>query len=104
MPHATPRPWKLLNGKAMKDSNFGNYNKRILGSENSLAAKAYGGILDERETADANAALIVHAVNTFDEAKAAIKAVLHEYDKASMFDANGSKFDELRAVLADMEG
>ena len=47
---------------------------------------------------------VFKAVNTHDRAKAAIKAVLHEYDKASMFDANGSKFDELRAVLADMEG
>ena len=51
-----------------------------------------------------DAALIVKAVNTHERAKAAIKAVLHEYDKASMFDANGSKFDEIRAVLADMEG
>ena len=39
-----------------------------------------------------------------DEAKAAIKAVLYEFDRCTMFDANGSKFILLRDVLAKIEG
>ena len=88
MTHATPRPWHL----GMAGNVIGN---------GEIVAVCQSYHCDEWE---ANAALIVQAVNTHDRAKAAIKAVLHEYDKASMFDANGSKFDELRAVLADMEG
>ena len=46
----------------------------------------------------------IRALNTHDRAKAAIKAVLAEYDRSTMFDANGSKFDDLKAVLAKLEG
>lgn len=97
--NATPRPCyrvrEVLVEEAPSDGDGNIYEYHVLGKHGGIVA-----VCPEQP----DAALIVKAVNTHDRAKAAIKAVLHEYDRCTIFDANGSKFDELRAVLADLEG
>ncbi len=61
----SPLPWRLY-GKASKTSNFGNWRARICTDPNhAIATVGYclGGDKDEPELAEANAALIVRAVN-----------------------------------------
>ena len=61
-------PWKSTD-RALKSSNFGNYTCRITGPRVRdtfpLIAQVYGGIKDEREVAQVDAAHIVLCVNTF---------------------------------------
>ena len=106
MTHATPRPWKVdMDGRAIL-ALFEGEHVQIASMSRTSWSNDQGGLEKNVRLSTqmpANAALIVHAVNTLDEAKAAIKAVLNEYDKATMFDGNGSAFDKLRAVLAKLE-
>ena len=53
---------------------------------------------------DANAALIVRAVNTFDEAKAAIEEAYHELRIRCGYKPGDHCYDALKAVLAKMKG
>jgi hypothetical protein len=68
-------PW-TTKGRAYKASNFGDYSCSITarqGDTYALIAKTYGGIKDEREVAEANAALIVKAVNAHEDLLKALK-------------------------------
>jgi hypothetical protein len=73
----TPGPW-TTKGRAYKDSNFGGYSCRVIGPRDGDAfpsvAKAYGGINDEREVAEANARLIAAAPKLLDVLSRIVRA------------------------------
>ena len=85
---ATPRPWKA-------------HENKIYVGESINEADQVIAILD---SADAELArLIVRAVNTFDEAKAAIEEAYHELRIRCGYKPGDHCYDALKAVLAKME-
>ena len=86
MTHATPRPWKVtvLDGEV-----YINPDRRD--GEYALIAKVIGKHNNE------HAALIVHAVNTLDEAKAALCLAGQVLD--SMLNGQGLEADNMDKAL-----
>jgi len=77
----TPTPW--IASAARKSSNFGNYIAFVQTADPvSVIAKVSGGVTDARETAEANAAFIVEAVNSHStltaQRDALVKALANE--------------------------
>ena len=69
----TPRPWKAHKPRLVESSIYKANIHHEKAESYMMPAAAYGASL---ESAEANADLIVRAVNTFDEAKAALQAII----------------------------
>lgn len=107
----TPTPWKCDN-KATKRSNFGDF-KCTVSHKNSgegfpsglpfyeTVAVALGGVRDEGEVAEANAAYIVRCVNSHEELVRSLQYALEHYvpEDDKQFIAQ-----EMRKTLAKSEG
>lgn len=81
-------PWRVY-GRASKTSNFGNWRARIcVDPGHSITTIGYclGGDKDDREVAEANAALIVRAVNAHqalvDALNRVLKGIANEYSQS----------------------
>ena len=97
MTHATPRPWKVA----------GNAIGRAIDNTLDVVCTLPDANLDRGK---ANAALIVHAVNTLDEAKAALRGILADIEyiiedgtlRREYVESNPS-WQRAKAVLAKLE-
>ena len=95
MTHATPRPWKVENRSVteLRGTQHENYGITTDGGERIA-------LLGRNQKA--NAALIIHAVNTLDEAKAALTHVLCDMEFHGLTSELGYRMS--KAVLAKLEG
>ena len=105
--HATPRPWVVDDGTDSID-NMADCLRTDKGTEREWVAV---GICDGDGYAESvaychpdNAALIVHAVNTFDEAKAALEATIKAIRRNSQQLLYHDVLQAMEAVLARMGG
>ena len=87
MTHATPRPWKV---EVLNNGGSGEVIAVVTDRQNNPIHLA---TVNDRYTA----ALIVHAVNTLDEAKAALDAAVFALQQ-------GPVYAQCKAVLAKLEG
>lgn len=90
---ATPRPW------VQRGETVTAHRPHVTGEYNEESIFALSRPPDERR---ANATLIVRAVNTFDEAKAALAACVA--DLQSHVPGATTTIHDAKAVLAKMEG
>ena len=101
MTHATPRPWYYIKSSVSIFSNETDDVERIKICDTSTHSKSV-------QEAQANAALIVHAVNTLDEVRDEIKglaASLVMYMLAAGDDpAQSKQLQGTQAVLVKLEG
>ena len=89
MTQATKRPWRV-----------GDAGLTVFGPPNGKPAPEVIATVRKRE----HAALIVHAVNCHDEARAALQALLFNVEHGNGLAAWDQSKDKARAVLAKMEG
>jgi len=98
MTTATPRPWRVVRPRIpVKDNDFG-----IRAPDNGLIAEVFehgGNQYTEISPAEANAALIVRAVNSHDALVAALEAVYMDICNGNMSRIKCRREHE-KAVLA----
>ena len=94
---ATPRPWKRAGYQPER------FAYRITSTDGKLTAEARGAGGPKAE-ASANAALVVRAVNTFDQAKSFIESFLHAQKLGIEPEATVARIEHAKAVLAQMDG
>ena len=94
----SPRPWKVVKERFNRFTIYA-------GADACHKLIAFVHVTSEAGERDANAALIVHAVNSFDEAKALIETMVCMYDGGDKPSLNERDkwLTDAKAVLAKME-
>ena len=93
MTHATPRPWTY-----QLDPSYTTHGGWKCEVSTTLGEKIASVFASSKGEAKERAALIVHAVNTLDEAKAVLKSILtDELTREEIC-------QRTKALLTDMEG
>ena len=90
----TPTPWV-----AAKDS-YGV--PRIWSGTNDVASTAGDGSIESVER-EANAEFIVRACNSYEDLMEVSARCLREFDRCTVFNADGSPFESLRSLLESIK-
>lgn len=101
---ATPRPWHIITGQDKRHMNF-----PIMCEKNHLIGSIIWGAFYDRETAQANASLIVKAINNHEALLEACRKALHvhiDYVRESGDDSiEANEYQEmLSQAIANAEG